>query len=52
MNVINFLVTLAVFAMVTSIASAYDQNPLQDFCVAVDDPKKSCMYYLFYKIIY
>ncbi|KAM6581240.1 hypothetical protein CsatA_005014 [Cannabis sativa] len=38
----HFLVTLAIFALASSIASAYDPSPLQDFCVAVDDPEKAC----------
>ncbi|KAM6554503.1 hypothetical protein CsatB_015265 [Cannabis sativa] len=37
----HFLVTLAIFALASSIASAYDPSPLQDFCVAVDDPEKA-----------
>ncbi|XP_062083271.1 germin-like protein subfamily 1 member 20 [Humulus lupulus] len=37
----HFLLTLAVLAFATSIASAYDPSPLQDFCVAVDDPQKA-----------
>ncbi|XP_062083247.1 germin-like protein subfamily 1 member 17 isoform X2 [Humulus lupulus] len=34
----TFLLTLVIMALATSIASAYDPSPLQDFCVAVDDP--------------
>ncbi|KAF4365968.1 hypothetical protein F8388_019212 [Cannabis sativa] len=37
----HFLVTLAIFALASFIASAYDPSPLQDFCVAVDDPEKA-----------
>ncbi|KAF2308505.1 hypothetical protein P3X46_032544 [Hevea brasiliensis] len=34
MKVVNFLVALAVLALVFSSAIAYDPSPLQDFCVA------------------
>ncbi|KAF4347711.1 hypothetical protein CsatB_029048 [Cannabis sativa] len=37
----HFLLTLAIFALASSIASAYDPSPLQDFCVAVDDPENA-----------
>ncbi|XP_062083246.1 germin-like protein subfamily 1 member 17 isoform X1 [Humulus lupulus] len=37
----TFLLTLVIMALATSIASAYDPSPLQDFCVAVDDPIKA-----------
>ncbi|XP_041015831.1 germin-like protein subfamily 1 member 13 [Juglans microcarpa x Juglans regia] len=32
------IVTVALLALVCSLASAYDPSPLQDFCVAVKDP--------------
>ncbi|PON35285.1 Germin [Parasponia andersonii] len=35
----HFLSALAVLALATYIACAYDPGPLQDFCVAIDDPK-------------
>ncbi|XP_062084317.1 germin-like protein subfamily 1 member 17 [Humulus lupulus] len=37
----HFLLTLAIFTLASSIASAYDPSPLQDFCVAVDEPHKA-----------
>ncbi|POO02972.1 Germin [Trema orientale] len=37
----NFLLTLTILALANSIASAYDPSPLQDFCVAIDDPNKA-----------
>ncbi|KAL5566796.1 hypothetical protein UlMin_029960 [Ulmus minor] len=37
----HFLLILAILALATSIASAYDPSPLQDFCVAIDDPAKA-----------
>ncbi|GKV03500.1 hypothetical protein SLEP1_g15790 [Rubroshorea leprosula] len=35
----NILVALALLALASSLASAYDPSPLQDFCVALDDIK-------------
>ncbi|KAM6596383.1 hypothetical protein CsatA_006907 [Cannabis sativa] len=37
----HFLLSLVVLALASSIASASDPSPLQDFCVAVDDPHKA-----------
>lgn len=37
MRLVYFLV--AFLALASSIASAYDPSPLQDICVAIDDPK-------------
>ena len=45
MKGVHFLLTVTVLALATSIASAYDPSPLQDFCIAVDDPNKACKYY-------
>ncbi|PON39706.1 Germin [Parasponia andersonii] len=41
MKGVHFLLSLAVVALAASIASAYDPSPLQDICVAVDDPNKA-----------
>ncbi|XP_062083275.1 germin-like protein subfamily 1 member 16 isoform X2 [Humulus lupulus] len=41
MKGVHFLLTLAVLALASSIASASDPSPLQDFCVKVDDPHKA-----------
>ncbi|XP_024027986.1 germin-like protein subfamily 1 member 17 [Morus notabilis] len=41
MKGVHFLLIVAVLALATSIASAYDPSPLQDFCVATDDPNKA-----------
>ncbi|KAL5537344.1 hypothetical protein UlMin_042287 [Ulmus minor] len=41
MKGVHFLLILAILALATSIASAYDPSPLQDFCVAIDDPAKA-----------
>ena len=46
----HFLLTLAIFTLASSIASAYDPSPLQDFCVAVDEPHKACMYTFFFTL--
>ncbi|XP_044483565.1 germin-like protein subfamily 1 member 17 [Mangifera indica] len=34
----NFLLAFVLLASVSSFASAFDPAPLQDFCVAIDDP--------------
>ncbi|GMN25875.1 hypothetical protein TIFTF001_001095 [Ficus carica] len=36
---VDFVLTLVVLALSAYIACAYDPGPLQDFCVAIDDPK-------------
>ncbi|XP_062083268.1 germin-like protein subfamily 1 member 17 isoform X1 [Humulus lupulus] len=41
MKGVCFLLTLVVLALATSIATASDPSPLQDFCVAVDEPHKA-----------
>jgi len=41
MKTAHFLVALAVLALASSIASAYDPHSLQDYCVAVNDPKQA-----------
>ena len=40
----SFLVTMAIFALASSLASAYDPSPLQDFCVAINNFKSGGMY--------
>ncbi|XP_047338688.1 germin-like protein subfamily 1 member 16 [Impatiens glandulifera] len=35
----QFLVTIAILALVYSLVNASDPSPLQDFCVAIDEPK-------------
>ena len=35
----HLFLALAVLALATYIGCAYDPGPLQDFCVAIDDPK-------------
>nr|CAN71347.1 hypothetical protein VITISV_024252 [Vitis vinifera] len=36
---VSFLVTVALMALASSFASASDPSPLQDTCVAIDEPK-------------
>ena len=44
MKAVSFLATMAILALASSIASAYDPSPLQDFCVAINDIKSGGMY--------
>ena len=39
MKGVSFLATVAILALASSIASAYDPSPLQDFCVAINNFK-------------
>ena len=39
MKGVSFLVTMAILALASSLASAYDPSPLQDFCVAINNFK-------------
>ncbi|XP_062083278.1 germin-like protein subfamily 1 member 17 [Humulus lupulus] len=41
MKGVHFFLALAALALAASIASASDPSPLQDFCVAVDEPHKA-----------
>lgn len=38
---VSFLVAIAIMALASYLASAYDPNPLQEFCVAIDEPKNA-----------
>jgi hypothetical protein len=44
MKVLCFLVSI--LALASSVAFAYDPSPLQDFCVAIQDPKDGGMHIL------
>ena len=44
MKGVSFFVTVAILALASSLASAYDPSPLQDFCVAINDIKSGGMY--------
>ncbi|KAG6737463.1 hypothetical protein POTOM_058985 [Populus tomentosa] len=39
MRSVHFLLAFVLLTLASSIASAFDPSPLQDFCVAIDDPK-------------
>ncbi|KAL5768052.1 hypothetical protein ACOSQ2_014835 [Xanthoceras sorbifolium] len=39
MKSVHVLLAFVLFALASSLASAYDPSPLQDFCVAINDPK-------------
>ncbi|XP_011002008.1 PREDICTED: germin-like protein subfamily 1 member 13 [Populus euphratica] len=39
MRNVHFLLAFVLLTVASSIASAYDPSPLQDFCVAINDPK-------------
>ncbi|KAK1581197.1 hypothetical protein Q3G72_003961 [Acer saccharum] len=39
MKYVNFLLAFVLMALASSLASAYDPSPLQDYCVAVNDTK-------------
>ncbi|KAI3445154.1 hypothetical protein Pfo_001819 [Paulownia fortunei] len=39
MSAIHFMLFIAILAVVSLLADAYDPDPLQDFCVAVNDSK-------------
>ncbi|KAL5768047.1 hypothetical protein ACOSP7_014627 [Xanthoceras sorbifolium] len=38
MKSVHVLLAFVLFALASSLASAYDPSPLQDFCVAINDP--------------
>ena len=44
MKGVSFFVTVAILALASSLASAYDPSPLQDFCVAINDIKSGGTY--------
>ncbi|XP_062083285.1 germin-like protein subfamily 1 member 17 [Humulus lupulus] len=44
MKGVHFFLSLAALALAASIASASDPSPLQDFCVAVDEPHKASVF--------
>ncbi|XP_062161387.1 germin-like protein subfamily 1 member 17 [Alnus glutinosa] len=41
MKGVHFVAIVALLSLVSSLVSAYDPSPLQDICVAVDDPKSA-----------
>lgn len=50
MKGVCFLVTVALLALASSLASASDPSPLQDICVAISDPKDGGMYKLIHSL--
>jgi hypothetical protein len=44
MKGVHFVAIVALLSLVSSLVSAYDPSPLQDICVAVDDPKSAGIY--------
>ena len=44
MKGVQFLVAFVVLALASSLASASDPSPLQDFCVAIEDYKNGGMF--------
>ncbi|KAF8413485.1 hypothetical protein HHK36_001472 [Tetracentron sinense] len=43
----QFLIVTVFLALTSSLAFASDPSPLQDFCLAVDDPKRTCSLFFF-----
>ncbi|CAK7341269.1 unnamed protein product [Dovyalis caffra] len=43
MKSVRYQVAFVVLALASSIASAFDPSPLQDFCVAINDPKAAVL---------
>ena len=43
----HFLLALSLLALASSFACASDPSPLQDFCVAINDPKDGGMFFFF-----
>ena len=43
-KVVSYLVTVALVALASSLASAYDPSPLQDFCVAINNTNSAGTY--------
>lgn len=46
MKVVHFLLGFALLALASSLAYAEDPSPLQDICVAINDPKNGGKYAL------
>ena len=43
-KVVSYLVTVALLVLASSLASAYDPSPLQDFCVAINNTNSAGTY--------
>ena len=46
MKGVPYLFTVAIMALATTLVSAYDPSPLQDFCVAINNTDSAGMYML------
>jgi hypothetical protein len=46
---VHFVVIVALLSLASSLVSAYDPSPLQDICVAIDDPKSAGIYFFIYQ---
>ena len=46
MKAVHFLVASVFLALASSLASASDPSPLQDFCVAINDTKNGDKFFL------
>ena len=44
MKGVQLLLGFALLILASSLASAYDPSPLQDICVAIDEPKNAGIY--------
>ena len=44
MKGVPYLFTVAILALATTLVSAYDPSPLQDFCVAINNTDSAGMY--------
>jgi hypothetical protein len=49
---VHFVVIVALLSLSSSLVSAYDPSPLQDICVAIDDPKSAGIYFFYLSTFY
>ena len=43
---VTYVITVALLALASTLVSAYDPSPLQDFCVAINNTNSAGMYIL------
>jgi hypothetical protein len=48
MKGVHFLAIVALLSLASSLVSAFDPSPLQDICVAIDDPKSAGIYIIMF----
>jgi hypothetical protein len=46
---VHLVAIVALLSLASSLVSAYDPSPLQDICVAVDDPNSAGIYFFIYR---